>query len=95
MSDSSYAEKLESYLGKTVVLDTKTPLVYLGTLKQVDDFFIILEDADVHDMTESTNSKEYYTLEASKHGVQKNRHRVAVRAEHVVSFSLLQDVVLY
>ena len=93
MSDSE--NKHDHLLGKEVVLDTSTPLMYLGTLEAMDDIFITLADADVHDKNESTGSKEYYVLEAKRHGITKNRHRVYVRAAHVISFSLLDEVILY
>jgi len=93
MPDSE--NSLDSLIGKDVVLDTSTALLYLGALAAIDDLFVTLTDADVHDMSESTGSKEYYILEAKRHGITKNRHRVFVRAAQVISFSLLDEVILY
>lgn len=95
MNPKSIAESLAHSLGQEVVLDTDTSLLYLGTLSAIDDFTVTLEGADVHDMKESSGSKEVYILEARRHGIQRNRHRVFVRAAHVISFSLLKDVILY
>ncbi len=92
MSDTT---SLDALLGKDVVLDTNTTFLYLGRLEAMDDFFVTLTDCDVHDMNESTASAEYYILEARKHGITKNRHRVYVRACQVVSMSLLDEVVMY
>ena len=86
---------LDSLIGKEIVLDTGTALLYLGTLASMDEIFVTLTDADVHDMNESSGSREYYILEAKRHGITKNRHRVFVRAAHVISFSLLDEVILY
>ena len=86
---------LAPYLAKEVVLDTRGPIVYLGTLEAVDPYFVTLTDVDVHDMLDGRTPKEKYILDARKFGVKKNRTRVVVRREEVVSFSLLEDVIDY
>lgn len=88
-------DSIAPHIGKPVVLDTKTPFIYLGLLQAMDDYFITLGSADVHDMEESTTPKDLYILEARRHGIQRCRHRVFVRMDQVVSFSLLEDVVVY
>ncbi|MBI2193207.1 MAG: hypothetical protein HYU36_14600 [Planctomycetes bacterium] len=88
-------DSVSTLLGKAVVLDTRTPFIYIGVLQGVDEFLFILEGADVHDMTASTTPKELYILEARRFGIQRSRHRVFVRADQVVSFSLLEEVILY
>ena len=40
-------EELEEYRNKHVVVDTGTPFIYIGTLSQVGNSFITLEDVDV------------------------------------------------
>lgn len=82
-------------VGEVVVLDTATTLVYAGTLKAWHEEVMVLTDADVHDTAEGGSSKEMYVLELRRHGVQRNRHEVFVRAGHVVSVSRLKDVVHY
>ena len=89
------SETILSYVGKDVVLDTKSPLVFLGRLAAAADDALTLEDADVHDSSQLQKSKEKYILEARKHGIKKNRHRVMVLADEVVSISLLEDVIIY
>ena len=92
---SDEGQALAPFLSKEVVLDTRGPLVYLGTLAAVDPFFFTLADVDVHDMQDGRTPKEKYILDARKFGVKKNRARVVVRREEVISFSLLEDVIDY
>ena len=85
----------DELLGQEVVLDTASQFVYLGTLKRAGDSFLELEDADVHDSSESPTSKEVYVIDARKYGVHKNRKNVFVRSALVVSLSRLSDVIEY
>ena len=86
---------IASYVGSVVVLDTATPLLYIGTLEQVHDGFLTLTDVDVQDSKQMNSSKELYILEARKFGVKKNRHRVEVRGDVIVSISKLEEVIEY
>ncbi|MCX7703707.1 MAG: hypothetical protein N2234_06375 [Planctomycetota bacterium] len=92
---SDVKKELESLVGKDVVIDTTTPILYIGRLSDISDNFITLEDVDVHDTNEGTSSKEVYCIEAKKYGVKKNRKRVFVMKSVVVSLSLLEDVIEY
>ncbi len=82
-------------MGHEVVVDTKTPIVYIGTLAAVEENLLVLEDVDVHDINDTPTTKELYVLEAKKSGVKKNRSRVHVCLEQVVSVSRLDDVIQY
>ena len=86
---------LQDFIGKEVVLDTKSPLIFLGKLVSADEVSFVLEDADVHDSAELPKRKEIYVLEARKHGIKANRRKVVVRAHEIVSVSLLEDVIEY
>ena len=92
MSDHT---EIEHLVGKEVVLDTRGPIVYLGTLTAVGKWFLTLTEADVHDLADTTTSKEVYIMETAKHGVRKNRAEVFVRNSEVVSLSALESVVRY
>lgn len=92
---SAEREEIEALLGKGVVLDTRGPIVYLGTLSAIGEWFMTLTDADVHDLADSSTSKEVYIMETAKHGVRKNRSEVYVRKSEVVSLSALESVVRY
>ena len=87
--------RLRELTGEEVVLDTNSPYLYIGRLAEVDEWFIRLEDADVHDATETRTTKEVYLIEARKYGVKKNRLSVLVRADKVISASRLSEVIEY
>lgn len=82
------------YLNRVVVLDMVAPYVYLGTLVALDDHYYVLEQADVHDLRDSTTTRELYILDSRKHGVSVNRERVCINRNQVVSFSALDDVLV-
>ncbi len=89
------ADRWAGYLGKPVVLDTRSAYIYMGTLEKADEVWLELVDVDVHDSSEGHSTKEKYVMEARKFGVKSNRKRVSVRREFIVSLSLLEDVVEY
>ena len=89
------AERLSEHLGREVVIDTDTPLLYVGTLALVDEAFYELTDADVHDGTATTTTRDMYIINVQKYGIKKNRDRVLVRRDRIVSLSLLEDVTEY
>jgi hypothetical protein len=88
-SDSS----LEAAQGREVVLDLASQYVILGTLCGSDAHHYIVENADVHDLRDTTTSRELYVLDAKRHGINANRKRVFVRKDGVVSLSNLADVI--
>lgn len=83
---------LDSLVGRQVVLDLASPYVVLGTFRGVDARCYVLEKADVHDLRDTTTTREHYVLEARRHGINCNRQRVLIRQEDVVGVSLLSDV---
>lgn len=92
---ASEPDAMARLVGSVVVLDTSTPYLYLGTLKEWEEHYLVLADADVHDTSEGHCGKDLYILEARRNGVQKNRREVTVRRSLVVSISKIDDVVLY
>ncbi len=84
---------LSSYLAQMVVLDVIGPYIYLGHLARFDEKYLVLTDADVHDMRDSTTSRDRYLLDANRIGISPNRRQVFVSREQIVSLSLLSDVV--
>jgi hypothetical protein len=75
------------------VVDVDSPYVYVGRLHEVRDKTLILRSADVHDLRDSTTTREIYVRDARMHGIQPNRKTVHVRLEKVVSIALLDDVI--
>jgi len=88
-------EELNEYLGKSVVIDTAAPFIYIGTLHQVGNSFVTLTDVDVHHFEPGGASKEVYALTARKHGINKNRLSTKIRVDIIASVSLLEDVIEY
>ena len=83
---------LETLLGREVVLDLSNRYVCIGTLTGRDATFLVLENADMHDLRDTTTTRELYVLDAKRHGINSNRRQVLVRRDEVVSFSALEDV---
>lgn len=86
-------DSYHSLLDQEVVLDLSSPYVALGTLVAVDELFLTLVDADLHDLRDSRSTRERYVLDAKEHGIRKNRARVQVAMRELVSLSRLSDVV--
>lgn len=84
---------MEEFVGKNVVVDVDSPYVYVGRLHEARDKTLILRSADVHDLRDSTTTREIYVRDARMHGIQPNRKTVHVRLEKVVSIALLDDVI--
>lgn len=80
-------------LGEEVVLDLASPYVYLGRLEEVVAGFLILADADAHDLRDTATTRERYVRERRELGIHPNRRRVWVRLDEVVGLSRLDDVV--
>lgn len=81
-------------LGQLVVVDLASPFVYLGRLADAGDGFLVLDDADVHDLRDTNTTRERYVLDSRLHGIRANRHRVWLRLAEVVGISRLADVVI-
>jgi hypothetical protein len=84
---------LEDYLGKSVVIDMRSPFVCLGTLKQIDEVWLQLANADLHDLRDTQSTREIYVAGSRRTGIKRNRKRVLVVRSDVVAVSLLEDVV--
>lgn len=88
------ASPLEPLVGREVVLDMISPYVYLGKLIAYDDRFLTLEQADVHDLRDTTTTRELYILESRRFGIRGTRDRVLVKLDQIVSISALEDVIV-
>ena len=89
MSDIEFNQ----FIGQEVVLDVQGMFVYTGTLSGRDEKYYLLENADVHDLRDSSTTRERYVIECKIHGVRANRKKVLVQISEVISLSLLCDVV--
>ncbi len=86
-------DPLQRMLNEYVVLDTATPIVYIGKLVEITDQVFVLGDADMHDCRDGHAGKEVYLVEAHRDGLAVNRRNVVVMRSVVISVSRLADVV--
>lgn len=86
---------LEEYLGRKVVIDTSSSYIVLGILKRVDREYLTLAEADVHDGSGTTTTKDRYVMGAARLGVCVNRGEVKVRTDVIISISPLDDVTTF
>ncbi len=82
----------ELMVGEVVVLDTTTPIVYIGTLVGVTEHTLVLREVDMHDCREGHAGKEEYVAATRRHGVSPNRRHIVVMMTAVISVSRLNDV---
>lgn len=89
---------LDRYLQQRVVIDTSTPMLYIGRLEAHGAAGYWLTEADVHDRSDGHSTKEMYVSAAhdlERSGTRRvNRRRVFVERHAVVSVSALADVVV-
>lgn len=81
------------FLNRIVVIDAVSQYVFGGTLVGGDHRYLILAEADVHDLRDSKTTRDAYVVEMRRHGIRTNRHRVYVSRDQIVSLSLLDDIV--
>jgi small nuclear ribonucleoprotein (snRNP)-like protein len=86
--------RIDDLLGHEVVIDLRSRYVVAGRLVGRSDDGVELTDADVHDLHDTTTSREVYVVQLREFGIRPNRARVLVRLEEVVAISALADVLL-
>jgi hypothetical protein len=84
---------LEELIGQKVVIDFRSPFVCLGTLERVDEQFMQLRHADLHDLRDTDTTRENYVAASVATGIKRNRKRVLVCRSDVVALARLEDVV--
>ncbi len=83
---------LVEMIGQKVVIDMRSSFVCLGILARVDDHFLEVHDADLHDLRDTQTSRENYVAAALATGVKRNRKRVLVNRADLVAISRQEDV---
>jgi hypothetical protein len=84
---------LDELLNQSVVVDLRSPYVCLGTLKRIDELWLELVNADLHDLRDTQSTRELYVAESRRTGIKRNRKRVLLVRAEVVAVSALGDVV--
>ena len=85
-------EEIEKMIGKQVVVDTDSHLVYMGVLRKVGEDYIAIKEVDVHSVNDSQTSREIYVMESKRYGVRENRRDTLILMRRIVSISCLDDV---
>jgi hypothetical protein len=85
---------IDQLIGREIVIDVVSPFVYLGKLIAYDAKYVVLEQADVHDLRDTTTTRELYVIDSKRLGIRANRERVLVRVGEIVSVSALDDVIV-
>ena len=83
---------LEEFLKQKVVVDLRSTFVCLGTLSRVDDHFLELRNADLHDLRDTKSSRENYVAAALATGVKRNRKRLLLARADLLAISRQEDV---
>ena len=86
-------DPLARMIGDVVVLDTDTPILYIGKLTEITGSMFVLADVDMHDCRDGHANKEHYLAVARQNGIEINRRRIVVMRSCVISVSPLADVV--
>ncbi len=93
--EQSFAPVIESLIGQQVVVDTKGPFLYIGTLEKLTGNALLLAEVDVHHTGESSTSNDLYLVETARHGVRASRRSVYVLSKEIVSISPLSAIIRY
>ena len=86
-------EELKLFIEEIIVVDTDSHWVYIGKLKNVGSGFILLEDADAHNLEDTISTREEYVRSVKINGVVVNRKKVWIKENRITSISLLEDVI--
>jgi small nuclear ribonucleoprotein (snRNP)-like protein len=86
-------ELLAPLLNHKVVLDMCSRYVCLGKLVRMDEHYLVLDDADVHDLRDSPTTRENYVVAARESGIKPNRKQVVIRKEEVVAIALFKHII--
>lgn len=89
---ASLQDRLKQWQGQVVVVDCVSPYVAVGELRVVEEGYLELAEADMHDLRDSTTSRENYLVKTALHGVQANRSTLVFRMDQVVGVSRLADL---
>lgn len=84
---------LHEYIGERVVVDLRSPFVCLGVLASLDEHFLELKNADLHDLRDTDTSRENYVASSVATGIKRNRKRVIILRSDVVAVAKLEDVI--
>lgn len=83
---------LEEYIGQKVVVDLRSEYVCLGTLLRIDEHYLEMRNADLHDLRDTDTTRENYVVASRATGIKRNRKKLLVVRAEIVAISRLEDV---
>ncbi len=83
---------IHEFINEKVVIDLRSEFVCLGTLIRIDEHFLELKNADLHDLRDTHTSRENYVAASVATGIKRNRKRVMIFRSDVVAIAKLDDV---
>ena len=83
---------LQEMVGFKVVIDLRSSYVCLGTLLRLDENFLELKNADLHDLRDTQTTRENYVAASLSTGIKRNRKRVLLNRDDVVAIARLDEV---
>lgn len=85
---------LHEFLGHDIVIDASAPYVFIGKLVSIDERYLVLEHADVHDLRDTKTSRDNYVADTRRLGIRANRERVLVKLDEAAGISRLDAVLV-
>jgi small nuclear ribonucleoprotein (snRNP)-like protein len=92
MDSNDASALLSELIGQVVVLDFRSTYVCLGKLVGFDREFLVLHDADLHDLRDSTATREVYVHDSLRLGVRRNRSRTLIRRDEVIAITRFAEI---
>jgi hypothetical protein len=83
---------IEELIGEKVVVDLRGEYVALGTLTKLDEHFLDLRNADLHDLRDTDTTRERYVADSATTGIKRNRKRLLLVRAEMIAISRLSDV---
>lgn len=84
----------QDLLDQEVVLDLASPYVCVGRLVERQGEYLLLAEADVHDLRDTATTREQYVVQCRRLGVAANRRWAWLALREIVGISRLADVKL-
>ena len=84
---------IQEMIGEKIVVDLSSSYVCLGTLLRIDELFLELKNADLHDLRDTDTTRENYVASSVATGIKRNRRRLLVSRGDIVAVSRMEDVV--
>ena len=84
---------VEELIGQRVVIDLRGEYVCLGTLNRLDEHFLELRNADLHDLRDTETTRENYVAASLATGIKRNRRSLLLVRAEIIAIARLEDVV--